>query len=84
MRKNARAGQSAVRNCARTRAHDHSTSSAFSSVMGLVGLLLPPPKLDLPELSSICKNLHSVVSCAELDCSNVCFRYLQEVQQRSA
>jgi hypothetical protein len=52
--------------------------------MGLVGLLLPPPKLDLPELSSICKNLHSVVSCAELDCSNVCFRYLQEVQQRSA
>jgi hypothetical protein len=59
------------------------TSSALSSAKGLVGLLTFPTTLAvLTVLSSICRNFINAVSCAGLDCSMVCLRYLRSSEQQ--
>ena len=69
----------------KTQAQRGRTSSALSSAKGLVGLLAFPETLvALPVLSSICRNFINAVSCAGLDCSIVCLRYLLAVNNGTA
>jgi hypothetical protein len=62
------------------------TSSALSSVIGLISVLAP--ELMLPDRAALssngCKNFIKAVNCAGLDRSMVCFRYLQQALQSAS